>query len=317
MHPGYKLAVVTAGVLLVAGFIFSMLTRSDNGQTVPLVHPAVSSLMTLVGSLAIGFVGSGFFADRNLQNRLGEAQRRCDELIDERVKNLRHTVCGQASTINVAVGALEKSAQEIVASSTDAVAVGLTLRQMVFEVRAVVATSVGAVFNAFGIAYQDGLTAVHQAAAAGLDSLTPPAVVPAQGPLPTPLVEAAPLPSAPAGITKVSISCPRCRYLIQGVRARLLEPTVKCFCPDCAASIELDMPSRTPRVVGTLNRVDDAEIVSQIGKRAVLLCPVCQQSYATLTKTQKRLFALCVDDQTLLVVPRLKFHEWRQRGVGR
>ena len=337
MHPGYKYALFSSALFLLASLALPFFTRGD-AQNTPLVPAAVTSSTTVISSLVMGAIFSSIFNDKHLTKKLvAERNRSATELqeaLEQHTKaledaeeshkreldHLRRSVLGQAGQINVSVYAADSIAQDVLEQTTDAAAAAYSIRNQIFHLRMSIASSVGAIFNAFGRSYRDGLQEMDDHSSQGMIRIRLNGrVAPPEQILLVPrekveslgtsqmLAPAEDQMRTPSKVSRISVTCPRCGRTVQGVRARLLEAEVKCFCPHCDASIEIAMPSRTPHLVGELNWVAGPEIIGRRHDRPLLRCPDCGEILAAFTLIAGRHFAICGDDNNLLTVTHGQF----------
>lgn len=118
-RPGYIVGGIASLCLVASGIILSVMTKSDTG--VPIIPPVWTTSMTTVGALIVGLIGSGYLADSRLQ-----------EQMDEKIKGLRRSVCGQAATINTTVRLSETLAEQVMRQVTDPASVAHMLRVIKF-----------------------------------------------------------------------------------------------------------------------------------------------------------------------------------------
>lgn len=322
--PIFWASVVLSIAFVVLGVVFPFLTLED-GVT-PRLNPALTSAFTAVGSLLAGVLLSSVVGDGKLKKDL-QAERdrgitainQINQQHSDDLAALRKNVCGVAGMATATVWAVDNAAQQALEQTSDGAVAAKYIRDQVRVMTLSVSSSMGSIFNTFGIKYKDGLVDVGVTTLDGMHAIKrnelriqEDLVRAVTGGDQSELSVPEALTTIPPKSVRISVTCPRCSRTINGVNGRLLTENVMCFCPACDASIQISMPSRTPHIVGVLTRADPATITGRQRNRAVLQCPTCHHSYATITSTQKRLFALCQQDAYLLVVTRRQFSEWRE-----
>lgn len=322
IHPGYWVALVLGLFFFVGGcFILPVLMYIDQGGNNAPIPPWVASSVASVGSLVVGAVLSAVYRDRQLS-----IQHEID------IKKLRRDVCSTASVLNVGTLSAFDGAKEAMDAATNPKDAALFLLGRLRDVATLTASAVGAIHNTFGAQYKDGVSTITTAARessvvildrpGGSQMITAPTeefytkpndrssstsvVLHSDKALEKPLYQ------------RISGNCPRCNRILNGIKVPLLSREVPCFCVGCSSSLKVIKTDQViegaPRVgiewIGPLKRVEPAAIMGRMGRKHLLKCPDCGKNYPVLTSSRLRDYALCKDDQVLLVARHGDVMEW-------